>query len=138
MSNENKAIAKRWFDEVWNNGNASAIRELLAEDVLIHGLVDSTGAPVKGVKGFETFHAQFRGAFPNIMITVEDMIAEGDKVAVRCNVKAKHSGDSLGISATHNDVEFTGIAILRVHNGQLAEGWNNFDFLEMNRQLGIV
>ena len=138
MSQENKALMQRWFDEVWNNGSAEAIGSMLTDNVAIHGLTDTSGAPVTGAAAFSEFHSQFRSAFPDIIITVEDLISEGDKVVARCLVRAKHTGDSLGFAATHSDVEFTGIAIVRVRDGKIAEAWNNFDFLRMNRQLGIV
>ena len=64
-----------------------------------------------------------------MMIVVEDMVAEGDKVAARCSVRAKHEGDFLGIAATQSPVDFTGIAIVRIENGKIVEAWNNFDFM---------
>ncbi len=79
------------------------------------------------------------GAFPNIEVIVEDVIAEGDKVVARCSVRGKHTGESLGTPATQSDIEFTGIAIVRVgEDVKISEAWNNFDFLKMNQQLGIL
>jgi steroid delta-isomerase-like uncharacterized protein len=138
VSQENKALTERWFEEVWNKGRADAIREMVTEDLVIHGLSDAKGEAVKGVQAFDEFHTQFRNAFPNIQITIEDLIAEGDKVAARCSVRAKHTGDSLGLAPTHAEVDFSGIAIVRISNGKIVEAWNNFDFLKMNRQLGIA
>jgi steroid delta-isomerase-like uncharacterized protein len=138
MSQQNKDVMYRWFDEVWNKGQASAIDELLASDAVIHGLNDASGNPVTGSEVFRNFHNQFRSAFPDIVIDVEDCIAEGDKVVARCHVRAKHSGPLVGLSATNADVDFNGIAIIRVENGKIAEAWNNFDFLTMNKQLGVV
>ena len=138
MSQENKALMQRWFDEVWTRGRATAIREMVTDDVIIHGLSDTSGMPVTGVAAFDAFHSQFRSAFPDITITVEDLIAEGDKVVARCSVRAKHTGDSLGFAPTHADVEFNGIAIARISDGRIAEAWNTFDFLTMNQQLGVV
>jgi steroid delta-isomerase-like uncharacterized protein len=138
MSQENKAIVQRWFDEVWNKGRADAIRELATEDLVVHGLSDAKGSAVTGLKAFDDFHSQFRNAFPDMYISVEDLIAEGDKVVARCDVRAKHTGDSLGFAATHADVAFTGIAIVRISGGKIAEAWNNFDFMKMNQQLGVL
>lgn len=138
MSQNNKELMHRWFDQVWNKGNASAIDELLAEDAVIHGLADPSGAPVTGRKAFHEFHSQFRSGFPDIVIDVEDCIAEDDKVVARCNVRAKHSGELMGFGPTDADVDFTGIAIIRVNNGRIVEAWNNFDFLKMNKQLGVL
>ena len=137
MSEENKALLRRWFEEVWNKGRAEAIDEMLAADGLVHGLSAETGVPINGPAGFKPFHETFRGAFPEIEVTVEDVIAEGDKVAARCSVRGKHTGDHLGVAASNAPIEFTGIAIVRVADGKIVEAWNNFDFLAMNRQIGL-
>ena len=137
MAERNKALIRRWFEEVWNQGRGEAIDELLADDVVIHGLVDGAGNPVKGVQGFRDFHTQFRGAFPDIYVSVEDTIAEGDLVVARCSVSGRHSGDHLGFTATNAPVQFEGVAITRIENGKIVEAWNHFDFLQMNRQLGL-
>ena len=79
-----------------------------------------------------------RGGFPDIQWTLEEMIAEGDKVAARCSVRGRHTGDSLGFAATYVPVEFSGITIIRVKDGQIVEAWNNFDFMKMNQQLGVL
>lgn len=138
MSEENKALIQRWFDEVWNQGNAQVIDELLDEYGVIHGLNDPSGKPVEGIEAFKEFHTQFRGAFPDITVTVDDIIAEGDKVVARCSVRGKHTGEHLGIDATNAPVEFDGIAIVRIKNGKIVEAWNQFDFMEMNKQLGVL
>jgi predicted ester cyclase len=106
--------------------------------LVVHGLSDAKGEAIKGIKDFDQFHAQFVNAFPNIQVTVDDLIAEGDKVAARCTVSAKHTGDALGFAPTHAYVDFTGIAIVRIKYGKIVEAWNNFDFMKMNRQLGII
>ena len=134
----NKALMRRWFEEVWNQGRADAIPEMFAEDGIAHGLSDDVNAPLKGPGGFLPFHAQFREAFPNIEVVVEDQIAEDDMVATRCSVRGKHTGDSLGFAATHSTVEFTGITITRIRDGKIVEAWNNFDFMNMYRQLGAI
>jgi steroid delta-isomerase-like uncharacterized protein len=132
----NKALLRRWFEEVWNKGRAEAIDEMLAADCVVHGLSEDAAKPLKGPPDFSPFHETFRGAFPDIYVIVEDVIAEGDKVAARCSVRGKHAGDHLGIAATNALVEFTGMAIVRVENGMIVEAWNNFDFMTMNRQIG--
>ena len=138
MSEENKALIYRWFEEVWNRGNAKVIDELLAEDGVVHGLNDASGNPVQGLQGFHEFHNQFRGAFPDINVTVEDAIAEGDKVVARCSVRGSHTGGHLGFEATNAPVQFEGVAIVRIKDGKIVEAWNHFDFMEMNRQLGVL
>jgi len=135
---ENKALIRRWFEEVWNKGRAAAIAEMLAEDAVVHGLSDDAAKPLRGPKGFLPFHAQFREAFPNIEVVVEDTIAEGDKVVARCAVRGKHIGDSLGFKATGAQAEFDGITIVKVKDGKIVEAWNNFDFMKMYKQLGVI
>jgi len=138
MSEENKALMRRWFEEVWNKGRAEAIPEMFADEGIAHGLSDDPASPLRGPAGFLPFHAQFREAFPNIEVVVEDQIAEGDRVATRCSVRGKHAGDSLGFAATGSPVEFTGITITRIKDGKIVEAWNNFDFMKMYRQLGAI
>jgi steroid delta-isomerase-like uncharacterized protein len=138
MSEDNKALVRRWFEEVWNKGRADAIPEMLAAEGIVHGLSEDATNPLRGPAGFLPFHAQFREAFPDIEVVVEDQIAEGDMVATRCSVRGKHSGDSLGFAATQHPVEFTGVAITRIKDGKIVEAWNNFDFMKMYRQLGAI
>lgn len=138
MSEENKALVQRWFDEVWNKGRASTIDEMFDQDGIAHGLSDDAGNPLRGPGDFKPFHEQFRGAFPNIVVTLEDMIAEGDRVAARCSVRGRHTGDHLGFTASDSPVEFTGITIVRIKDGKIVEAWNNFDFMKMYKQIGAL
>jgi steroid delta-isomerase-like uncharacterized protein len=135
---ENKALIRRWFEEVWNQGRAEAVAEMLAENAIVHGLSDDAAHPLLGPSGFLPFHTQFREAFPEMEVVVEDTVTEGDKVVARCSVRGKHTGDSLGFEATQAQVEFTGIAIVRVKDGKFVEAWNNFDFMKMYKQLGTM
>jgi predicted ester cyclase len=80
----------------------------------------------------------FRQGFPNLTVDVEDVIAEGDKAVARCSVRGKHEGEFRGLAATQAPVEFTGIAIVRIENGKIVEAWNNFDFMTMHRQVGLL
>jgi steroid delta-isomerase-like uncharacterized protein len=138
MSEENKAVLRRWFEEVWNLGRADAIDELFAADGVAHGLADVSGGELRGPARFREFHRGFREAFPDITLTVEDLIAEGDKVAARCSARATHRSDSLGFAATDLPVAFEGMCIVRIRDGQIAEAWNNFDFMTMYQQLGVM
>lgn len=138
MSNENKELVRRWFEEVWNKGRADAIDEMFDENGIAHGLSDDPSQPIKGPTQFKPFHTVFREAFPNMVIVVEDMIAEDDRVAARCSIRAKHEGNFRGRAATQSPVEFTGIAIVRIENGKIVEAWNNFDFMKLHQQLGLI
>ena len=134
MSAENKALVRRWFEEVWNNGQVAAIDEMLAPDATVHGL----GPDLVGPAGFKPFQARFRNAFPDLRIQVEDLVAEGSMVAARWSVAGTHHGDALGFGATGRRAQMTGMTFIRVENGRLAEGWNIFDQLGMLQQLGVT
>lgn len=138
MSEENKMLLRRWFEEVWNKGRTEAIDEMFAADGIAHGLSDDEGSPLRGGADFKPFHETFRGAFPNIEVVVEDMIAEGDKVAARCSVRGQHTGANLGVAASNAPVKFTGMCIVRINDGKIVEAWNNFDFMAMNKQIGVI
>ena len=137
MSEANKALVRRWFEEVWNRGRSDAIDEMLASDGIVHGLSESVEDVLRGPEDFRPFHATFRGAFPDIEVDVEEMIAEGDLVAARCVVRGRHTGDNLGVPASNTAVNFTGMVIVRLKDSKIVEAWNNFDFLQMNKQIGL-
>ena len=136
MSEENKAVLRRWFDEVWNNARADVIEELFDENGIAHGLSDDPSNPIRGPRDYRPFYEAFRQGFPNLKVTIEDMVAEGDKVAARCSVRGSHEGDFLGRAATQSPVEITGITIVRIDNGKIVEAWNNFDFMTLYKQVG--
>ena len=136
MSEENKELVRRWFDEVWNKGRADAIEEMFAANGIAHGLSDDPSQPIRGPRDYRPFYEVFRQAFPNLVIEIEDMVAEGDKVAARCSVRGKHEGEFLGRAATQAPVEISGITIVRIDNGKIVEAWNNFDFMTLYRQVG--
>jgi steroid delta-isomerase-like uncharacterized protein len=137
MSDENKALIRRWFEEVWNKGREEAIDEMFAADGLAHGLADE-GGDLRGAAGFKPFFRKFRAAFPDIEVVVEETITEGDKVAARCTVRGRHQSDSLGFAATERPMEITGMSIVRIRDGKIVEAWNNFDFMSMFQQLGAL
>lgn len=133
---QNKAIVRRWFDEVWNQQRSGTIDELLASDGVVSGL--SPNGPSKGPPAFRPFWQQFIGAFPDIRITVEDAIAEGDMVAARIRFTGTHRGNHLGAPPTGKSVTGTGLVLVRLRNGQIAESWNEFDALKIFLETGVV
>ena len=92
MSTENIALVRKWFEEVWNKGRVGAIDELLASHAVVHGL----GADLRGPAGFKSFHSAYRDAFPDVMIQIDDIVAQGDIVAARWSGTGTHRGEGLG------------------------------------------
>jgi len=138
MSKEGRALIHRWFEEVWNKGREDAIDEMFAADGVAHGLADGHDQKLRGPDGFKPFFRKFREAFPDLQVVVEDSITEGDLVAARCTVRGNHTGNSLGVAATNKPVEFTGMTIARVRDGKIVEAWNNFDFMSLYQQIGLL
>jgi steroid delta-isomerase-like uncharacterized protein len=134
MSAQNKALVRRWFEQVWNKGRAETIDELLSDRSIVRGL----GADLRGPSAFKEFHAAYRDAFPDIGVQIEHMISDDDLVAVHWSATATHSGGGLGVAATGKPVKFSGMAFIRVEGNKLVEGWNSFDQLGMLQQIGAV
>ena len=128
------SLIRTWFEEVWNQGSEDTIDRLLASDAVAHGL---PGADLKGPADFKPFFRNFRAAFPDIRIEVARTVTEGDMVVAHCRVTGTHKGHTMG-KATGNQMEFWGMCIARVRNGQIVEGWNSFDFLALYQQLGLL
>src|ERR1700749_2752424 len=135
--NDNKQLAQRWFAEVWNQGSDSAIDELLSPPGVGFGL-GATDTEIHGPAEFRPFVHNLLSAFPDLHISVEDTVAEGDKVAVRLRVTGTHKGNGLGFPATGRKIDVTAITIIQFANGQLVHGWNNWDQLGMLQQLGMA
>jgi steroid delta-isomerase-like uncharacterized protein len=130
---ENVQLMRRWFEEVWNQGKAETVRELLAEDAVGMG----QGEPdikVRGPADFVPFVERIRGAFPDISIKIEDAFGARDKVSVRWSATMTHQGGHLGIPASGKRI--TGMTMVRIRNGQIVEGWDNWDQLAMMQQIG--
>lgn len=138
MSENNETFLHRWFEEVWNKRCEEAIDEMLADDVIGHGLTDADGSTVRGRDSFKNLHRAFLAAYPDFNITVEDVITEGDKMAARCRVSGTHTGDGIGIAPTDQPVEFTGMIMVRVKDDKMVEAWNEFNFMEMYSQIGAL
>lgn len=132
MSEQNKKIARRLFDEMWNKANFAVVDELVPSSYDGH-----SSAEIHGPDGAKAFVVKLREAFPDFGLTIADQVAEGDKVAMRWNAHGTHKGEFQGIPATDRLVSISGITILRVLDGKIIEGWTNEDMLGFLRQLGI-
>ncbi len=126
MSEANKDLMRTWFEKVWNQKSAAAIDEMYKPGGRAHGFPQADSV-LEGPEDFKVIHRNFCEAFPDILVTVEDTIAEGDKVAVRWTATMTHLGDSLGIKATKKQVVLSGSTIVIIKDGKISEGWNFMD-----------
>jgi steroid delta-isomerase-like uncharacterized protein len=137
MSEQNTSLVRRWFQEVWNAGRLETIHELMAPDAVGVGQAGPEAA-IHGPDEFQVFVEKLRGAFPDIHVVIEDSFASGDKVAARWSATMTHKGDQLGIPASGKQVRITGITIARIANGQIIQGWDNWDQFTMLREIGAI
>lgn len=137
MSTEsNKDLIRRWWDGL-NSGDASSlVDELYATDYLLHD--PSLPEPVRGLEGVHEFVASVVAAFPDARYTVEELIAEDDRVVQRVSVRGTHQGEFQGVPATGNEVSVWVIVISRIAGGKIAEEWQLVDSLGLMQQLGAL
>jgi steroid delta-isomerase-like uncharacterized protein len=131
----NKAIIQRHFDEIWNQGRIEVADEIVAPNYTSHFPVP--GQP-PGIAGFKYAVQLLRASFPDLHLTVEDLIAEGDKVVARLTARGTHQATFRGIPPTGQSVTWTGIRIFRIAEGKIAEHWANWDDWSLLRQLGVT
>jgi steroid delta-isomerase-like uncharacterized protein len=132
---ENKVRVRRLYEEVFNQKNLAAIDDYFAPTVIDHSL--PPGAP-GGIEGVRQTIVMFLSAFPDLHLTVEDLIAEGDKVVARWTLRGTHQGASLGMPPTGKQFTMPGISVVRLDGGKSAEQWVVHDQLGMLQQLGLV
>lgn len=130
---QNKAIARRWVDEIWQNASEAAIDELLADNFVFN--YPSPGAN-SDREGYKRAIREPRTSFPDIQFTTEDMVAEGDKVAVQWNGTATHKGEFFGIAPTGKRVTMAGISILQIVGGKIIREVGYMDTLDVLQQIG--
>ena len=135
MSTEdNKALVRRMFEEVWNQGNIARIAEFYSPAHVEH----TSSGPVRGQEGYKQYVMIYRTAFPDAHYTVEDQLAEGDKVVTRWTARGTHQGPLMGIPPTGKQGTVTGIGIARFEGGKIVEAWVELDALGMMQQLGVI
>jgi steroid delta-isomerase-like uncharacterized protein len=132
---EHKALVRRFYDEVWNQGRLEVVDELNAPT-----FVERTPAPglPPTKEGVKALVAMYRTAFPDTQFTVDDVLAEGDGVAVRWTARGTHQRELQGIPATNKQVTVTGMDLYRLDNGKIAEHWGTWDQLGLLQQLGAI
>jgi steroid delta-isomerase-like uncharacterized protein len=136
---ENKAIVRRWFEEVINQGNVEAVDVICAQCapsfVVIKGVDEDASGGLEGVKSLvQTFHK----AFPDLKFKIEDQIAEDNKVVSRLSIEGTHSGEFMGIPPTNKQFSIKGVSIWLVGEGKLVEEWVSWDTMGMMQQLGLM
>lgn len=134
MSSENKAIAVRLLDQIWIHRNLDVLDELFAANAAIHD--PSISDLARGPEGARQYVEIFFAAFPDATATADDVIAEGDKVAVRWSMQGTHKGQLMGIPPTGKEVNITGQAIYKIVDGKIVEEWVNGDVLGVLQQIG--
>jgi steroid delta-isomerase-like uncharacterized protein len=132
---ENRALLRRAIERFNDPEDRIAYIELYDPDIVLHGFPPGL-AP--GLEGVEQFYAAYWAAFPDVRVTIEDVIGEGDKLVARYTVRATHRGEFMGIPATGKRVTFEGITILRFEGGKCVERWQSADMLGLLQQLGAV
>jgi len=136
MSENNKAIVRRLLEEFWNKGNLSLADELFAPNYEHHDA--STPDFGRGPESEKKRATLYRTAFPDVRLTIEDIIAEGETVMTRWSCRGTHKGDLRGIAPTGKQINISGVTIARLANGKFVEGWVNWDALGLMQQLGVV
>jgi len=130
---ENKALVRRVL-ELLNERDTAAF-EYYASDYIYHG---PGGQELRGREGIKGLWAVFFAAFPDLRATIDDMVAEGDKLVLRWTVRGTHRGEFQGIAPTNKQVTLPIIEMFRVAGGQLVEAWDSFDRLDLMQQLGAI
>ena len=130
-----KALAQRWFTEVMNEGKLEVIDEICSQNFVDHDPLPGTSPDFAGLKDFVT---QVRSAFPDIETTAEDILVEGDRLAVRSTIRGTHKGDFMGIPASGKKVEVSNYDFVRFENDQAAEQWGSIDSAALMEQIGAT
>lgn len=134
---ENKAIVRRYYEEVWNRGNLAILPEVVATEHEDHDPAPLVGGG-QGRERVARIVAAYRAAFPDLHFTLEDMIAEGDTVVTRWMGDGTHRGALGDIPPTGRQAEVTGVFIDRLADGQIVESWICWDQLGLLHQLGVI
>jgi predicted ester cyclase len=131
---ENKTLVRRAWEDLFNKGNLATADELIAASFKNHAAPGSAPGP----GSFKQLVTGYRSAFPDAQFTIEDLLADGDKVVMRSNLRGTHRGSFLGIAPTGRHISQEQIHIVRVASGQIVEHWAVRDDLSLMRQLGVV
>jgi predicted ester cyclase len=129
MRDAKSTLCHRWFQEVWNEGREDSISDLMAHQAHIHGLI--TEGQTAGSERFKTFYRDFKNQFSDVHVEFKDALSQDDMECALTNFTATHR-------ETGKKVSFSGLCLIRVEDGKIAEAWNHYDFLSVHQQLGRV
>jgi steroid delta-isomerase-like uncharacterized protein len=132
---ENEALVRRWFAEVWRPGGEAALAELVDPNVVHHWGI---GQDTTDSTAFAERLQEFLVGFPDLTFTVDEVFGQGDLVATRWTATGTNLGELRGIAATNRTVAWTGMNIFRIDCGKIVESWNESDHLGLRQQLGML
>jgi len=132
MEEKNKEIIRRYYNELWNKWNIALANELIVCEISFRG---SLAVKVQGLEGFKAYVNMVRTAFPDFHNTIEDLIAEGDKVVARLTYDGTHRGEIFGVAPTGRKIEYSGVAIFRLVDKRIVDGWVLGDTPTLMRQI---
>ena len=135
MSEQNKTLIREMMDEVWQNQKIDSVDQYYSEQYVNHNAPPDLPPGLEGLKAFAGILAS---SFTESSITIEDQISEGDIVVTRWSSTSKHTGDFMGVPASGNQIELTGIDVLRISEGKIVEGWGQADMLGLMQQIGAI
>ena len=131
-SHEPLDVVAAFWEDVWNDRRTDRIDHLVAEDVVLH----ASGQDIAGRDGFRAWVEELSGAIEDLFLDVGELVASDDLVTTRWRIIGRHCGTLLGVEGTERWIEFTGLALFRVEDGLLREGWVERDGLGLARQIG--
>lgn len=131
----NMAVVRKFFEVGPSKGDIEAADSLLADDFSLHVPLPVAGPGIEAINNVVT---TYRAAFHGLNVTIEDMMADGDKVTCRLTARGVHEGEFMGLPPTHKPIVMTGIEIFRMKNGKIAELWGEANLMGLMQQLGIL
>ena len=137
LSETNKTVSRRFFNEVFGKGNLAVADEIIVKDQVNSGPGNPHGL-LPGLEGTKQLVTMYRNAFPDVHFTIDEQLAEGEKVMTRWTAHGTHQGELQGLPATGKSSTVSGIAIDRFVDGKIAETWGLFDYFSMMQQLGVI
>ena len=135
VEDRNKALVTRWFEEVWNQGRIERLADFRAPDAVATGLGNCES---RGDAPFQAMYSNLRETLPDLHISIDDIMAEGDRVAVRITLEGTHTGAALGASPSGRKISVPALIIARIVDGKIAQAWNSIDRLSLLLQIGAL